>query len=181
MVTREKAGWKATPRYTYGFFRIEILGALVSVLITWIVTVILCYKVIDRIIHGTEGHDVHGWIMVLIGSLESVPSHIDSAKLARDLCETVNGVDAVHQLHIWSITSGEVILSCHLRVNPHANPYIVLKKVIQHVKQEYKISNVTVQVELSEDVSQGSRVFHAPEFDAMFVFTFRSYYPAVHI
>ncbi|XP_026450978.1 metal tolerance protein 1-like [Papaver somniferum] len=67
------SSWKATPRYTYGFFRIEILGALVSVLITWIVTGILCYKAVDRIIHGTEGHDVQGWIMVLIGSLEDTP------------------------------------------------------------------------------------------------------------
>ncbi|KAI3872318.1 hypothetical protein MKX03_019585 [Papaver bracteatum] len=242
------SSWKETPRYTYGFFRIEILGALVSVLITWFVTGILCYKAIERIIHGTEGHDVQGWIMVLIGSLEvclniflallfghghvhdhesqghttnvsiqsayihmmgdliqsigvliggiviwlkpklriidfiftfvfallalkttltmvrkifgvlmqRVPHGIDSAVLGQDLCETVDGVDAVHQLHIWSITSGKVILSCHVQVKSDANPYIVLKKVIQHVKQEYKINNVTVQVELSEDVSQGS-------------------------
>ncbi|KAI3910098.1 hypothetical protein MKW98_014483 [Papaver atlanticum] len=207
------SSWKATPRYTYGFFRIEILGALVSVLITWIVTGMLCYTAIDRIIHGTEGHDVQGWVMVLIGSLEvclniflapvciqsayihmmgdliqsigvliggiviwlkpklriidfiftfvfalldlkttltmvrkifgvlmqRVPHGIDSAVLGQDLCETVDGVDAVHQLHIRSLTSGKVILS-----------------LIQHVKQEYKISNVTVQVELSEDVNQGS-------------------------
>ncbi|KAI3954358.1 hypothetical protein MKW92_028718 [Papaver armeniacum] len=238
------SSWKATPRYTYGFFRIEILGGLVSVSITWLLTLILCYRAVERIIHGTEGHDVQGWIMVLIGSLEvclniflallfghvhdheshttnvsiqsayihmigdlvqsigvliggiiiwlkpkwkfidiiftfifsvlvlrttltmirkmfgvlmqSVPSLIDPAKLAHDLCEIVDGVDAVHQLHIWSITSGKVVLSCHVKVNPLANPCIVLKNVIQHVKQEYKISNVTVQVELLEDDSQGS-------------------------
>ncbi|KAJ0922620.1 putative cation efflux protein [Helianthus annuus] len=35
--------WEATPRQSYGFFRIEILGTLVSIQIIWLLTGILVY------------------------------------------------------------------------------------------------------------------------------------------
>ncbi|MFS7937190.1 putative cation efflux protein [Helianthus anomalus] len=37
------SGWEATPRQLYGFFRIEILGTLVSIQIIWLLIGILVY------------------------------------------------------------------------------------------------------------------------------------------
>ncbi|KAF2597390.1 hypothetical protein F2Q68_00007400 [Brassica cretica] len=47
------SGWKATPKQSYGFFRIEILGALVSIQMIWILAGILVYEAIVRLKNGS--------------------------------------------------------------------------------------------------------------------------------
>jgi len=60
------AGWEATPRQTFGFFRLEILGALVSIQLIWLITGILVYEAIDRIIHKTG--KVNGMLMFIVAT-----------------------------------------------------------------------------------------------------------------
>ncbi|KAF9621045.1 hypothetical protein IFM89_015867 [Coptis chinensis] len=45
------SGWEATTRQSYGFFRIEILGALVSIQMIWLLAGILVDEAIVRLIH----------------------------------------------------------------------------------------------------------------------------------
>ena len=47
--------------------------------------------------------------------LEGFPAHLDFQKVNEALGQ-VPGVNAVHDLHVWTITSGLVALSCHLVV-----------------------------------------------------------------
>lgn len=61
------SGWEATPRQTYGFFRLEILGALVSIQLIWLLTGILIYEAIDRILHNTSAVD--GRLMLIVSTL----------------------------------------------------------------------------------------------------------------
>lgn len=61
------SGWEATPRQTYGFFRLEILGALVSIQLIWLLTGILIYEAIDRILHNTGAVD--GRLMLIVSTL----------------------------------------------------------------------------------------------------------------
>ncbi|KAF1868414.1 hypothetical protein Lal_00008221 [Lupinus albus] len=296
------AGWEATPRQSYGFFRIEILGALVSIQMIWLLAGILVYEAIDRIIagprevdgflmflvsafglvvnilmafllghdhghghdhhghehghhghnhgysvsahhdhdvkhtitehhhthddekHGHEGHmhhDVHKevsepllgeskeghekkrWninvqgaylhvlgdsiqsVGVMIGGaviwykpewqivdlictlifsvivlgttinmlrnilevlMESTPREIDATQLERGLLE-MEEVVAVHELHIWAITVGKVLLASHVKIRPEANADLVLDKVINYIKRVYNISHITIQIE----------------------------------
>ncbi|KAL8207879.1 hypothetical protein R6Q57_007291 [Mikania cordata] len=287
------SGWEATPRQSYGFFRIEILGTLVSIQIIWLITGILVYEAIDRLLHGAveiegslmfgiasfglvvnilmmfilgHGHDhghhghghqhhdhghneedvnIHGVhvtahqhhhhghgddhhhgheehnqpllktyskdgtkekkrsninvqgaylhvlgdsiqsIGVMIGAaviwynpnlkiidpictllfsiivlyttinmlrdilevlMESTPREIDATSLERGLCE-IDEVVAIHELHIWAITVGKVLLACHVRIWPEADAYMVLDKVVGYIKREYNISHVTIQIE----------------------------------
>ncbi|PKA63311.1 Metal tolerance protein A2 [Apostasia shenzhenica] len=58
------AGWAATPRQSYGFFRVEILGALVSIQLIWLLTAIIVYEAIMRLIHGTG--EVRGALMFAV-------------------------------------------------------------------------------------------------------------------
>lgn len=46
--------------------------------------------------------------------MESTPREIDATTLEMGLCE-MEGVVAVHELHIWVITVGKVLLACHVR------------------------------------------------------------------
>nr|XP_043640236.1 metal tolerance protein 1-like [Erigeron canadensis]XP_043640237.1 metal tolerance protein 1-like [Erigeron canadensis] len=299
------SGWEATPRQSYGFFRIEILGTLVSIQIIWLLTGILVYEAIDRLVYGTvevegslmfaiatfglvvnilmmfilghdhghghshghgHGHDhghqehdhghseddveevhIHGVsvtthqhhhhghgddhhhdhthdehsepllktypadktkekkkrninvqgaylhvlgdsiqsIGVMIGAaviwynpnlkiidpictllfsiivlyttinmvrdilevlMESTPREIDATSLERGLCE-INEVVAIHELHIWAITVGKVLLACHVIIRRDADADMVLDKVVDYIKREYNISHVTIQIE----------------------------------
>lgn len=287
------AGWEATPRQSYGFFRIEILGALVSIQLIWLLAGIIVYEAIDRLIAGPQnvdgflmfsvaafglvvniimavllghdhghahghdhghdhGHGHHGHshgltvsthdltkdehhhdthedhihhhahegvtepllgeskekskkkrninvqgaylhvlgdsiqsIGVMIGGaviwykpewkivdlictlffsaivlgttinmlrnilevlMESTPREIDATKLERGILE-MEEVVAVHELHIWAITVGKILLACHVKINRDADADIVLDRVVDYIKRVYNISHVTIQIE----------------------------------
>ncbi|CAK9187886.1 unnamed protein product [Ilex paraguariensis] len=45
------SGWEATSQQSFGFNRLEVLGALLSVQLIWLVSGILLYAAVDRILH----------------------------------------------------------------------------------------------------------------------------------
>nr|GEW25901.1 metal tolerance protein 1-like [Tanacetum cinerariifolium] len=61
------SGWVATPRQSYGYFRIEILGTLVSIQIIWLLTGILVYQAKDRLVNGLA--EVDGGLMLGISAV----------------------------------------------------------------------------------------------------------------
>ncbi|CAN1855577.1 Metal tolerance protein 1 [Linum perenne] len=251
------ASWEANPRQSYGFFRIEILGALVSMQIIWLLTGIIVYEAIVRLIYNTgevdgflmflvaafglvvnvimafllghdhghghghghghdheEGHEgskkpllekqqkkkkninVEGAYLHVLGDsiqsvgvmigggiiwykpewkivdlictlffsvivmgttikmlrnvlevlMESTPREIDATKLEKGILE-MEEVVAIHELHIWAITVGKVLLACHVKVRPEANADLVLDSVVNYIRREYNISHVTIQIE----------------------------------
>jgi len=80
--------------------------------------------------------------------MEGAPAAIDRAEIKREL-ERIDGVLDVHDLHIWSITSGMDALSCHLLVRDNADSQRVLQEAIEKLAQRFNISHSTVQVENS--------------------------------
>ena len=81
--------------------------------------------------------------------MEGSPREIEIKELERDLSD-IKGVVEVHDLHVWSLSVGKVSLSCHLTSN---NPQISLKKARKLIKNKYKISHSTIQVELDSEKS----------------------------
>lgn len=255
------SGWEATPRQSYGFFRIEILGALISIQMIWLLAGILVYEAIVRLIHDTgevqgflmfvvstfglvvniamalllghnhgdhhshdPSHDDHGHhgtepllkngkpkqrkrspglninlqgaylhvlgdsiqsVGVMIGGaiiwyeprwkvvdlictlffsavvlgttvrmlrsilevlMESTPREIDATRLEKGLCQ-IDEVVTIHELHIWAITIGKVLLACHVKIRREANADAVLDQVIDYIRREYNITHVTIQIE----------------------------------
>lgn len=51
------SGWEANPRRTFGYYRLEILGALLSIQIIWLVTGVLVYEAIVRFIRPDKNID----------------------------------------------------------------------------------------------------------------------------
>lgn len=60
------SSWEATPRQSYGFFRLEILGALLSIQLIWLLTGIIVYEAIYRMIHASE--QVNGRLMFFVAT-----------------------------------------------------------------------------------------------------------------
>jgi len=78
--------------------------------------------------------------------LEGTPSDVNVASL-RESIAGVHGVASVHDLHVWSLTSGVNAMSVHAVLADHALHDEVLAAVQKKVASEFKIAHATVQVE----------------------------------
>lgn len=78
--------------------------------------------------------------------LDAIPHYIDHIGVNHYL-KTLPGVTAVHDLHIWGLSTREVALTAHL-IMPHTSLTDADYKKINHVLHEkFKISHATLQVE----------------------------------
>lgn len=84
--------------------------------------------------------------------LEGTPSDVNIASVRKGI-ESVAGVAGIHDLHVWSLTSGVNAMSVHAVLAAGASHDEVLAAVRRHVTANFKISHVTVQVE-SEGCAQ---------------------------
>ena len=78
--------------------------------------------------------------------LEGTPHDVNLAAL-RESIRTVEGVADVHDLHVWSLTSGMNAMSVHAVLADHSLHDEVLAAVQKKVTSEFKIAHATVQVE----------------------------------
>jgi cobalt-zinc-cadmium efflux system protein len=78
--------------------------------------------------------------------LEGTPSDVNVAAL-REAMTKVVGVDGVHDLHVWSLTSAVNAMSAHVVVRDGARHDDVLEAVRASITKAFKISHVTLQLE----------------------------------
>jgi len=77
--------------------------------------------------------------------MEGAPGHIDVDRV-REAIRAVPGVESVHDLHVWTITSGRVALSCHVCAGDD-DPGHLLQGIQQRLRAEFGIAHSTVQIE----------------------------------
>jgi cobalt-zinc-cadmium efflux system protein len=81
-------------------------------------------------------------------ALGAAPRDVDPVKVEAALA-TLPGVAAVHDLHIWAMSTTETALTCHL-VMPAGHPGdAFLREVAQAMQRDFGIGHTTVQVEFS--------------------------------
>ncbi len=78
--------------------------------------------------------------------LEGTPSDVNLAHLRESLMK-IEGVAEIHDLHVWTLTSGVNAMSVHAVLKDGAEHDDVLARVHEHCTEEFKISHVTVQTE----------------------------------
>jgi cobalt-zinc-cadmium efflux system protein len=82
--------------------------------------------------------------------LEGVPAHLDFSEVNQALGK-VPGVAAVHDLHVWTITSGLIALSCHIVVScegPDCRSHDeILTDARQVLRDKFRIEHTTIQFE----------------------------------
>jgi cobalt-zinc-cadmium efflux system protein len=81
--------------------------------------------------------------------LETVPRNIDLGGVSRAV-GGLDGVVAVHDLHIWTITSGLYALSAHIVVAEKQAPDELLRRVNELLRRDFSIGHTTLQLESSE-------------------------------
>ncbi|MBA0644356.1 hypothetical protein Goklo_028530 [Gossypium klotzschianum] len=258
------SAWKATSNHSFGFSRLEVLGALISVQLIWLVSALLIYEALNRLLHDKQkvdgalmfaiaafgffinliivlwlGHDHshhvfgndhhhhhHGgkpcdltkedetslvtstpktkilninlqgaYLHVMADLIQSVGVMIAGAviwlkpnwlivdllctlifstfalsttlpmlrdvfdilmgrtprdiniEMVEDGIKGINGVESVHDLHVWAITVGKLVLSCHVVAKPGVESKEMISKIRDYCESTYKIHHITVQIE----------------------------------
>ncbi len=215
----------ATPAKTYGFFRVEILAALINgtglvvlsllifyeayyrllspplvdsrvmLIIAWagLGVNLICAYLLHRCHHtslNVKGAFLHvvgdaassvgvisagllmwlrGWywadplasalvgVLILYSSwrlvkdsvdilLEGTPAHINVAEVREHLCGE-EGVESVHDLHIWTLTSGIHAMSCHAVLCGEKDRHEILEKLSEIMRSRFGIGHTTIQLE----------------------------------
>ncbi|WP_312092212.1 cation diffusion facilitator family transporter [Niallia sp.] len=81
--------------------------------------------------------------------MEGTPDTINLAAVKMEL-EGIEGVIDVHDLHIWTITSGLDTLSCHILINDKMDSQDILQQAIDQMKDKFKLEHATIQIEKSQ-------------------------------
>ncbi len=127
----------------------DLLGS-VGALIVGVIVLTSGWVMADPIISVLIGGLVlvSAWRLVKESSdvlLEAAPRHIALSDVHERIA-SVPGVESVHDLHLWTVTSGVVAMSGHLVVkNPTDNQPVL--EAVQDRMRALGIAHVTVQVE----------------------------------
>ena len=133
----------------------DLLGS-VGVVISAIFVLTLGWVIVDPILSVViavlivwSSHRLMTTVLQVL--LEGVPRHIDVYKLCSDI-EEVEGVTIIHDVHVWTITSGSEAFTAHLLVEPSFDGNEI-RRILEHIQEithdQYGIDHVTIQVEQS--------------------------------
>ena len=78
--------------------------------------------------------------------MEAVPPHVDVERLEQALA-AVPGVEEVHDLHVWTLTTGRYALSAHVVARNRVGDNVLLAAMTAVCLQGFRISHTTIQVE----------------------------------
>jgi len=85
--------------------------------------------------------------------MEGTPAHVDVDALLAAI-RAVPGVVDVHDLHVWTLTSGYHALSAHVDVSPDADPHGVLHILADLAEKRFAVAHTTFQLENVERLLQ---------------------------
>ena len=78
--------------------------------------------------------------------MEGVPGHIDVRDVSQDMAN-LKGVIAVHDLHIWTLSSGNIAMSAHIDIRELSDWHSVLDELRDMLHDKYHIDHITLQPE----------------------------------
>jgi cobalt-zinc-cadmium efflux system protein len=80
--------------------------------------------------------------------MEAIPKHLDLTTITRTI-QQVPGVRGVHDLHVWTITSGLYAVSGHVTVNSQSmeEGSKIISEISERLRTSFGIDHVTIQLE----------------------------------
>ena len=91
--------------------------------------------------------------------LEATPKGMKLADV-RDHLMRAEGVVDIHDLHVWTITSGMLVASAHVVVSNDAKPASVLAELNECLAADFDVEHSTLQLE-TEDRRRYEEAHHA--------------------
>jgi cobalt-zinc-cadmium efflux system protein len=78
--------------------------------------------------------------------LEGAPEGIDREAMARRLGE-IPGVERAHHIHLWSLTSGQVLATLHVQCRREGDPHAIVALARECLRVEFDVTHATIEVE----------------------------------
>lgn len=144
----------------------DLLGS-VGVIVAALIILLTGWAYADPIISVVIG------VLVLLSSwrllrdsvnilLEGAPQGIDARKVGEEMV-AVGGVEEVHDLHVWEITSGFPALAAHVLVGREEDCHARRREIEEVLSGEFGIEHTTLQVDHSGDhETEGERLRITP-------------------
>lgn len=127
--------------WLYGWFAADpLFSALIGVLIVW-----------------------SSWRLIRESTnvlLEGTPAHINLAAVEDSILRT-NGVSNVHDLHVWTITSGREALSAHVIHAYEVSQPELLKELRAKLHDRFGVDHLTIQMETPDFEDETFHFCHA--------------------
>jgi cobalt-zinc-cadmium efflux system protein len=120
-----------------------ITAALVILLTGWLYADPLISVLIGLLILASAWTVLRDSIRIL---LEATPRGLDSIEIGTAL-GSVEGVVDVHDLHVWTITSGFPALSAHVLVRPGDDCHAIRRQLEVLLSERFQIEHTTLQVD----------------------------------
>ena len=139
----------------------------VGVILASVIILVTDWTIVDPIISIFIGLLIlRGGVKLILEAndilLEAVPKHLDVTQISNALRE-IEGIRDVHDVHLWTITSGIYALSCHLLIEDRtvSSSSHIVGEVNQALSQKFGIRHSTLQLECEE--CKNSPVCHIGE------------------
>lgn len=146
------AGSKESLNLKGAYFEVlaDMLGS-VGVILAALVIMLTGWTLADPIIGAGIGLFIVPRTWILLKSainilMEGTPPEVDISLLERRLFD-LPGVTEVHDLHVWTLTSGLDSLSCHLVVDDIKTRRDTLIAAQKAMQEEFGITHTTIQIE----------------------------------
>lgn len=128
----------------------DTLGSL-GVLLAGVVTLVFGWRYADPIVAIGIGLFIlpRTWslgrqaVRILV---QAAPAHVDVAAVRAELA-ALEGVQDVHDVHVWTLTSGMEVGSAHLAIGAACDPAEVLTSAQRLLTERHALAHFTVQVE----------------------------------
>jgi cobalt-zinc-cadmium efflux system protein len=132
-----------------------VVAALIMLLTGWYLADPIISVLIGLLILYTSWDLIRESVDIL---MQSVPRGINTEEVQRAM-EQVSGVIKVHDLHVWSVTSGVFTLSAHAVIHENGDPQTILDQIEARLKSAFLIEHTTIQLETEDREEREFRDF----------------------
>ena len=129
---------------------VAVAGVVILLTGAWWVDPAVSLLIVVVIVAGTWGLLTDSFNL----AMDAVPREIDPSAV-REYLAQLPGVSAVHDLHIWAMSTTETALTAHLVKPDAAGDDALLSRLCRELHERHEIGHVTVQWERSESVAPG--------------------------
>ncbi|XP_068337428.1 metal tolerance protein B-like [Pyrus communis] len=122
---------------------VMIAGGIIWARPDWLVVDLICTLIFSVFAVSTTVSmlkNIYGILM------ERTPSEIDITGLEKGI-KCIKGVQDIHDLHVWALTVGKTVLSCHVTAEPAVSSSQIIDEIRDYCESTYRIHHVTIQIE----------------------------------
>lgn len=120
-----------------------IIAAVLILLFDWYIADSIASMIVSLLVLFSGWNVLKESVNIL---MEAKPANIDSAKMI-EILNSIEGVEDVHDLHIWMLTSEFSVMTVHLRVKANTDRDYVLEKSKSEIFKNFGIRHATIQIE----------------------------------